>query len=194
MNQTTIYDNLTDRQIVERLIHNDRDMETWFFFVYCVPVLQSVNRRFFHGEQSMEKMTNDFYLHLKKQDWHALRQYRPAGALKAWLTTVATNLFMPRPDTTSMVTTMDNDEMDAFLEEDNLYYAQWQENLQTIESALDHLPNPRYRYILKGIYCWQLSPQLLADKLGITLPNFYNLHHRALTALKKNMIQNVNSI
>lgn len=189
MNQTTIYDNLTDLQIVERLIRYDRDMETWFFSVYCAPILQSVNRRFFHGGQPMEKMTNDFYLHLKQQDWHALRQYRPTGALKAWLTTVATNLFMPCPDATSMVTTMDNDEMDTFFEEDNLYYAQWREKLQTIEEALDNLPNPRYRYVLKGMYCWQLSPQLLAEKLGITLPNFYNLHRRALTALKKNIIQ-----
>lgn len=184
MNQTT-NDNLTDQQIVERLMHYDRDMETWFFSVYCAPILQSVNRRFFHGGQPMEKMTNDFYLHLKKQDWHALRQYRPTGTLKAWLTTVATNLFMPCPDATSMVTTMDSDEMDTFLEDDNLYYTQQQEKLQAVEKALDSLPNPRYRYILKGIYCWQLPPQLLAERLGITLPNFYNLHHRALTALKK---------
>lgn len=185
MNQITTYDTLTDQQIVERLMHYDRDLETWFFFVYCAPVLQSVNRRFFRGEQPMEKMTNDFYLHLKKQDWHALRQYRPTCPLKAWLTTVATNLFMPRPDATSMVTTMDNDAMDAFLEEDNLHDTQRQERLQAIEKALDSLPNPRYRYILEGMYRWYLSPQLLADRMGITLPNFYNLHHRALTALKK---------
>ena len=184
LNQTT-NDDLTDQQIVERLIHYDRDMEAWFFSVYCAPILQSVNRRFFHGGQPMEKMTNDFYLHLKKQDWHALRQYRPTGTLKAWLTTVATNLFMPCPDAASMVTTMDSDAMDAFLEEDNLYYTQQQEKLQAIEKALDNLPNPRYRYVLKGIYCWQLPPQLLAEKMSITLPNFYNLHHRALTALKK---------
>lgn len=86
---------------------------------------------------------------------------------------------------------MDSDEMDAFLEEDNLYYTQQQEKLQAIEKALDNLPNPRYRYVLKGIYCWQLPPQLLAEKMGITLPNFYNLHHRALTALKKNMVQSL---
>lgn len=54
--------------------------------------------------------------------------------------------------------------MDAFLEEVNLYYRQQQEKLQAIEKALDNLPNPPYRFVLEGIYCWQLSPQLLAEK------------------------------
>ena len=89
-------------------------------------------------------MTDDFYLHRKEQDWHALWQY---GTLKAWLTTIATNLFMPSPDTTLMVTTMDSDEMDAFLEDVNLYYRQQQEKLQAIEKALDNLPNPPYRFV-----------------------------------------------
>ena len=187
MNPTT-YDNLTDLQIVERLTqHYDYKMESWFFSVYCAPILQSINRRFFRGEQPMEKLTNDFYLHLKQQDWHALRQYSPTGALRAWLTTVATHLFLPRLNADSIVTTIDDDEMAALLvEEDNQTTTQHQEKLLSIAKALDSLPNRRYQYILEGIYYRYLSPQQLADEMGITLPNFYNLHRRALAALQKN--------
>lgn len=188
MNPTTPYENLTDQHIVERLTqHYDYEMESWFFSVYCAPILQSVNRRFFRGEQPMEKLTNDFYLHLKQQNWHALRQYHPTGSLKAWLTTVATHLFLPRLDADPIVTTIDDDEIAALLvEEECPTTTQRQEKLLSIAKALDSLPNRRYKYILEGIYYRHSSPQQLAKEMGITLPNFYNLHRRALAALQKN--------
>ena len=93
---------------------------------------------------------------------------------------------------------MDPDKMDLYQEEDSLFAQQPTERQEAIADALDNLPNVRYRRLLIGLYREHLSPQIMAEQMGVTLPNFYNLHHRALVALrsqmeKKNVLFNANS-
>ena len=75
--------------------------------------------------------------------------------------------------------------MDKFSADDSLFAGQPSELQCAVADALDALPNPRYRQLLEGLYRRHLSPQLMAEEMEISLPNLYNLHRRALAALKK---------
>lgn len=86
---------------------------------------------------------------------------------------------------------MDPEQMDHFSEEDSLFAEQPNEKQYAIADALDSLPNERYRRLLVGLYREHHTMQLMAKELGVTLPNLYNIHRRALVALKKHMSQTI---
>ena len=87
---------------------------------------------------------------------------------------------------------MEPDQMDRFSEEDSLFAGQSSERQYAIAEALDSLPNPRYRRLLIGLYREHYTPQLMAEELEVSLPNFYNLHRRALASLKSQMAKQNN--
>ena len=82
---------------------------------------------------------------------------------------------------------MEADQMDKFSDEDSLFAGQSSERQYAIAEALDNLPNPRYRRLLIGLYREHYTPQRMAEELEVSLPNFYNLHRRALASLKSQM-------
>ena len=82
------------------------------------------------------------------------------------------------------VINMEPDKMDQFAEDESLFAEQPTERQQAVADALELMPNARYRRLLTGLYCERLSPQILAEEMGVTLPNFYNLHRRALIRLR----------
>ena len=77
--------------------------------------------------------------------------------------------------------------MDRFSADDSLFAGQTSELQYAVADALDTLPYPRYRQLLEGLYRRHLSPQLMAEEMEVSLPNLYNLHRRALAALKKHI-------
>ena len=82
---------------------------------------------------------------------------------------------------------MEPDQMDRFFEDENLFAGQSSERQYAIAEALDNLPNPRYRRLLVGLYREHHTPQLMAEELEVTIPNFYNLHRRAIASLKSQL-------
>lgn len=82
---------------------------------------------------------------------------------------------------------MDPDIMDKFSADESLFAGEPSECIHAMEDALDNLPNLRYRKLLVGIYRERKTIQQMAQELDVTLPNFYNLHRRALTSLKAHM-------
>ena len=82
---------------------------------------------------------------------------------------------------------MEPDLMDRFSDEDSLFAGQPNETQYAIADALDSLPNERYRRLLVGLYREHYTPQLMAEEMEVSLPNFYNLHRRALASLKAHM-------
>ena len=87
---------------------------------------------------------------------------------------------------------MEPEHMDRSSDEDSLFAGQPNEKQYAIADALDNLPNPRYRRLLIGLYREHYTPQLMAEELGVSLPNFYNLHRRALASLKSQMEKQTN--
>ncbi len=82
---------------------------------------------------------------------------------------------------------MEPEQMDKFSDEDSLFAGQPNEKQYAIADALDNLLNPRYRRLLIGLYREHYTPQLMAEELEVSLPNFYNLHRRALASLKSQL-------
>lgn len=87
---------------------------------------------------------------------------------------------------------MEPDQMDRFSDEESLFAEQSSERQYALAEALDNLPNSRYRRLLIGLYREHCTPQLMAEELEVSLPNFYNLHRRALASLKVHMVKQNN--
>ena len=79
---------------------------------------------------------------------------------------------------------MEPDKMDTFSAEESLFAEQSRERQIAVEDALERMPNARYRRVLIGLYHDKSSPKMMAEEMGITLSNFYNLHRRALNQLR----------
>ena len=80
--------------------------------------------------------------------------------------------------------TMEPEKLDRFSVEDSLFAEQPEPQRIAMREALDRMPNARYRQLLTDLYYGRRSPWILAEEMGITLPNFYNLHRRAINQLR----------
>ena len=79
---------------------------------------------------------------------------------------------------------MEPEKMDRFPAQDSLFAEQSEQRKIAIHDALERMPNARYRDVLIGLYYEKHSPKMMAEEMGITLSNFYNLHCRALNRLR----------
>ena len=54
-----------------------------------------------------------------------------------------------------------------------------------LERLLKQMPTPRYANVIKMLLIEDWEPNNLADKMGITTANLYNIKHRAMVQLTR---------
>jgi hypothetical protein len=52
-----------------------------------------------------------------------------------------------------------------------------------VEHLFARMPNQRYVHVIRRLVLEEASPKTVADELGITIDNLYNIKKRAMAAL-----------
>ena len=58
------------------------------------------------------------------------------------------------------------------------------EQRMDINSALQKMPNARYRRVIEVLDIQDVQPEKLAEEMNVTVDNLYNIHRRALVQLR----------
>lgn len=160
--------------------------------VYKVPVVSgrfSINKR----HVVYEDAASAFYLHLLSQDGRRLKEYDVSrGRLYGYLRTCAVFFFMDeqereaRREGTWKEPSMEEppEAAEAIIEmKPSLAFTVPTEKeaspyLEIVEKALESLPSPRGRAVLRRVWLNGEEAKAVAEDLGITLTNLYNIRSR----------------
>ncbi len=183
---------MTDQHIIDALIAHDDHITRHFFFEKCRPLFMSIINNLFDQKVDYDEFVNELYLDLMKDDAKKLRQFSGRSSIYQWLKTVAIRFFMRRRDELTR---------DCLLNTQSLSYKETvSDNDSTsattarmdIERLLSLIDNKRYALVIRRLIIEDSAPNRLAEELGITVDNLYNIKKRAITALTQVALNDIN--
>ena len=170
---------LSDKEIVDAILSNDEVVVGYFFFEKCAPTFSYVIRHVFCHQVNRNEVINEMYLYLQRDNWRRLRQFGYRSKLTTWIAVVAVNFFKKK-----RARLMVNKALELRMAEKVEHQEEQIDRMPDVEELLSRLPNEKYRMVIRRLVLEDESPQELANKMGITVDNLYNVKQRALKRLK----------
>ena len=170
----------SDKELVDGMLNNDNDIIVYFFFVKCAPLFRHIKHRVC-CQNDINALINEFFLKLKADNWHILRQFDYRISLMTWISILAIRFFVKKQAANMKCESIDNliYERRVRCSEEQIYKSIEAENL------IDRLSVPRDRLVLRKLILEDVEPQKLADEMNITVDNLYNIKRRALKRLSQ---------
>lgn len=176
------YDFYNDHELVDGILNNDRRLIEYFFNRKCLKLFDYIIMNVFDNNLTdKQELANELFLYLVKDDWYKVRQFDFRSKLMTWVSVVAVRFFQKKREKlmekSSPVTLNDKT---------------WQDNSVgitidrrvDIRTALQKMPNARYRKVIEVLDLQDVRPELLAEEMNVTVDNLYNIHRRALVQLR----------
>ena len=173
---------MTDKEIIQGLIARDDKVTKEFFFVECRPLFCKIISFVFSYEVDYDEFVNELYVYLMDNDAQKLRDFQYRSSLYMWLKILAIRFFIKKrgrmidvnPERTPYV------EPELSSDEENEEYAK-----ADLERLFKQMPTERYVYVIKKLVIEDLEPNCLANEMGTTTGNLYNIKRRAIAQLTR---------
>ena len=172
---------LSDKELVEGMISNNKSVIQYFFFEKCAPMFHHINRQVYDRQAEIHELINELYLYLQADDWHKIRQLNHRVQLMTWTSTIAMRFFRKKK-----ATIMENEHIDTLPHEQSAACIETliHQNLEA-ENLINRLPNRKHRFVLRKLILEDMDPRKLAAKMGITVDNLYNIKRRIIKKLSQ---------
>jgi RNA polymerase sigma factor (sigma-70 family) len=167
--------NLSDKEFIDAILSNDRVIIQHFFFEKCAPTFAYIIRHVFGYQVNKNELINELYLYLQHDNWYKLRQFNYHSKLTTWISVVSVRFFQKKR--TELVKNGNSGVQVAEKvehQEDRICQK------LDVESLLNRLSNERYRMVIQRLMLEDKEPQEMANEMGITVDNLYNVKQRAL--------------
>lgn len=184
-NRIDYFDSLPDRELVALLLANDPEVIEYVFFHRCNGMFAHIIHSVLKMQVKKEELVSEFYLHVSKKNWEALRAFEFRSSLNTYLTQIAVKFFLKKRASQTklvvvepqlMVETLKNetDDFDVFKEMSHL----------ELYKAIERLSNPRERCTMFAVLAGK-SAKEIAEDLNCTVIAVYDLIKKAKKELKK---------
>ncbi|GHT34566.1 hypothetical protein FACS189434_10940 [Bacteroidia bacterium] len=168
----------SDKDIVEGILANDGQIIRHFFFEKCTPMFGYIIRNVFDYQVKEKELISELYIYLQKDDWYKLRQFDYRSKLTTWMSAVAVRFFQKKRDAL-----IENESsLTLIVEKAENIELQIHQRLD-VENLVSKLSNERYRFVIQKLILEDREPQEVADEMGITVGNLYNVKRRAMMQL-----------
>ena len=183
MTQTPKY---SDSQIVHGILHNDQTIIQHFFLKECKPIFEYIAHAIFDDNIERDELISELFLYLQHNDWHKVRQFDFRSKLTTWVSVVAVRFFQK-----ARMQMIETTPVDTLNYRENIYKdaIKNEEKYLLLYRAIQQMPNTRYRNVIIELELNQQKPEDVADEMGITVDNLYNIRRRARLQLKTIMVK-----
>lgn len=176
------YDLYNDHELVDGILRNDKQLIEYFFNKKCSKLFDYIILNVFDNNlKEKQELANELFLYLVKDDWHKFRLFDFRSKLMTWVSVVAVRFFQKK-----RVELMEKSSPVALSEKawKNHNECISLDNRIDIRTALQKMPNARYRKVIEVLDLQDVRPELLAEEMNVTVDNLYNIHRRALVQLR----------
>lgn len=187
-------ESMNDRDIVSALLSRNRYVTEAYFYRKCYPLFKACFDKYYTDCENCIEFINEIYLYLMLPNPVTQRSYMQNFSfrctLTGWLKIVAETychqLFRKKGE----IIQESLDDTDRFTElADSIPLEHSSFAKEDLKHVLAMMPNMRYRELIRLRYVESYSNEETAEKLGMSMDNYYNKHLLAkkqfITALKK---------
>lgn len=178
---------MTDKEIINGLIVKDNQITTEFFFVKCRPLFYSIIRHVFSYDVDYDEFVNELYQYLMDNNAAKLHGFQYRCSLMQWLKVLAIHYFVKKRNLLIKDTTQESP-----------YNKNINETTESVSSAksdleriFNFMQNKRYVYVIRKLVIEDMKPEQLAQELGVTTANLYNIKRRAMFALTEAALKDI---
>jgi len=180
---------MTDQEIIQGLIERDNRVTREFFFEKCRPLFCSIINLVFDYEVDYDEFVNELYVYLMENDAQKLRNFECRSSVYMWLKVLAIRYFVKKRS--RMI------DMNSGLPhygEPELAAAERKADVAEgdLERLFSKMLTPRYVYVIRKLVLEDREPTRLADEMGITTANLYNIKRRAMAQLTRVALNDIN--
>ena len=185
---------MSDQEIVRAILNKDERITCMFFYHKCYPLFKSYFDNYNTDCESCTEFINEIYLYLMLPNADTQQSYLQGFTFRCsltnWLKVVTQSycyqLFRKKGDTIQE-NFADTERFDIVSDSIDIESSVF--DAADLQLVLQSMPNPRYRELIRLRYIEELPNEEVAQRLEMSLDNFYNKHYFAkkqfLTALKK---------
>lgn len=88
---------LSDVELLSLIIREgNEEAVTFLLYNQCFNNLRSITYGYYNSDYFLYDLISELYIHIKKNDWKVLRMYKGNSALKTYIYSVASNLFLAK--------------------------------------------------------------------------------------------------
>ena len=174
---------MDDKEIIEGLIRGDESIHRQFFFVDCRPLFTSIISNTFSYYVDYDEFVNEFYIYLMENDAVRLRQFEGRSTIFQWLKTVALRFALKLRKKGRVIDV--NSQKSSYIAEVPSVEEHSGHAKMDIEALLSKMRNERHVYVIRRHMIEGIDEPALADELGVKVSNLYNIKKRAISALMK---------
>ena len=179
---------MIDQEIIQGLIARDPAVTKEFFFEKCRPLFYSIMKLVFDHEVEYDEMVNELYLYLMEDDAVKLRNFGYRSSVYLWLKILAVRFFIKKRarliDDSSQATPYDERRQIAASETDMTAETD-------LEQLFEAMPNKRFVHVIRRLVLEGQEPNQLANEMGITTANLYNIKRRAMVQLTRAALKDI---
>ena len=179
---------MTDQEIIQGLINRDNRVTEEFFFVQCRPLFIRIMQNVFDYDVEYDEMVNELYVYLMEDDAIKLRQFQYRSSVYQWLKILAIRFFIKKRakmiDGRNQETPYDGHAQIAATESDTSADGD-------LERLFEAMPNKRFVHVIRRLILEDMEPDVLAEEMGITTANLYNIKRRAMVQLTRAALNDI---
>jgi RNA polymerase sigma factor (sigma-70 family) len=184
---------MSDREIVAALLARDRGITEAYFYRKCYPLFKACFDSYYTDCETCIEFINEIYLYLMLPNPATQRSYMQNFSFRCsltnWLKIVAQTYCHQLFKKKGAFFEDSLDDGDRFTQIADSRPENGTFDRSDLELVLQMMPNVRYRELIRIKYLEGCSNEETAERLGMTMDNFYNKHLLAkkqfITALKK---------
>ena len=173
---------MTDQEIIQGLIERDNKITEEFFFDKCRPLFCKIINLVISYEVDYNEFVNELYVYLMENDAQKLRNFEFRSSVYMWLKILAIRYFIKKRGRMIDVNPQNPPYEGQELPTDE---GSEEEARADLERLFKQMPTQRYATVIRMLLIEDWEPIQLADKMGVTTANLYNIKHRAMAQLTR---------
>ena len=174
---------MDDLDIVNGLLCGDERVNRQFFFENCRPLFITIIDKVFPYYVDYDEFVSELYLYLMEDDAARLRSFRGDSSIYQWLKTVVLHFALNLRKKRKMIDTTSQEPQ--YPKELPTGDGSWKLAKMDVEALLRQMKNERQVYVIRRHLIDGISEPALAEELGVKVSNLYNIKKRAMAALTK---------
>lgn len=187
-------ESMSDREIVSALLSRNRYVTEAYFYRKCYPLFKACFDKYYTDCENCIEFINEIYLYLMLPNPESHESYMQRFSfrcsLTGWLKIVAETYCYQLFRKKGEIIQESLDDTDRFTElADSIPIEHSSFANEDLKHVLAMMPNMRYRELIRLRYVESYSNEETAEKLGMSMDNYYNKHLLAkkqfVTALRK---------
>lgn len=170
----------SDFEYINGLKSGDALIVQSFFYSLCCYTLNDIRWSLFHNNIEYDELVNELYIYLSTENWHKLDTFigRNDCSLKSWMVKLSWRFFIQRHN--QLIANSFNAEIETvknLSDSEDLFST---DIAMDVNSTFERMENKRYVQVLKWMLIDGYNAEEVAQLLGTSVSNVYNIKHRAI--------------